>query len=99
MEISRDGGRSRTHTSPRYRLFAREGLIPYFRRGAHTRTNAHTDTSRYGRCIFARRVAVFYYIGKQNVVKKISYERIFCRSEDVRNRKRFASEEFGKLKV
>lgn len=44
MEISRDGGRSQIHTSPRYRLFAREGLIPYFRRGAHTRTDAHTDT-------------------------------------------------------
>lgn len=91
MEIFRDGGRERTHTSPRYRLFAREGLIPYFRRGAHARTDAHINTGRYGRCIFARRGGVFYYIGKQNVVKKILYERVFCRSQNItRNRKRFA---------
>lgn len=113
MEIFRDvcGDRGELIHARRDIDCLREGLIPYFRCGVHertrirthtyTHTTAWTDSSRCGRCVFARYGAVFYYPGKQNAVKKISNERIFRRSEDVtRNHERSAlEEEFRKLEA
>ena len=100
------------HTSPRYRLFARgfNSVLPtrrvHERVRARAHTHAHTRVQRRGPSladtvnVYLHGTTLFFIIRANQIVKKISNERIFRRSEDVtRNCERSAWEEFCKLEA